>query len=63
MAKVIGFNKKAVHKTTCRKCSAIIEYTLNEVTEHKSYDYTGSYDIIKSICCPNCGNSTTVKGY
>lgn len=63
MAKVIGFDKKVVHEVTCRKCSAIIEYTLKEVVEHKEYAYTGSYDIVKTVCCPNCANSIPVKGY
>lgn len=57
MAKVIGFNPKLMKQCTCRKCAAIIEYSLTEVVELKEFDYTGGYDLVKTLLCPNCGNS------
>lgn len=63
MAIVIGKDEQYVKRTSCYKCSSVIQYTLNEVQKDKQYDYTGSYDIVNYIQCPCCGHKISVKGY
>lgn len=56
MPKVVGFDPKLVKRCTCKSCSAIIEYTDNEVCRWVHYDYGGGSDYVYEIICPNCGN-------
>jgi len=55
MAKVIGFDKKQKKRKTCKNCSAIVEYTNQEVQSFVHHDYGGGSDTIYYIVCPNCG--------
>lgn len=63
MAKIVGYDASAVKRCTCSGCSAVIEYVQNEVQSHKSYDYTGDFDMVYWVPCPGCGNQVTVKRY
>jgi hypothetical protein len=63
MATIIGKGSSAAKRVTCTKCTSIIEYTLNEVQEDYSTDYTGDKDYYKYIPCPCCGKQVIVKGY
>lgn len=61
MATVIGFEATLKKKCTCSKCTAIIEYTRNEMREEKYYDYSGGCDVYTVINCPNCGYEIKLK--
>ena len=56
MPKVVGFDPKLVNRCTCQKCSAIIEYTDNEVRTFSYRDISGCAEIACEIMCPNCGS-------
>jgi len=63
MATVVGYDQAAKKRTTCHKCSAIIEYVQNEVYDELHHDYGGGSDVYYFISCPNCGGKVSVKGY
>ncbi len=63
MVAVIGKDQSHIRRTTCYKCSSVLEYTLSEVQQDYSTDYTGCKDYYKYIYCPCCGNKAIVKGY
>ena len=63
MAKVIGEAPQVARTVNCNGCGAIVEYYKNDVTEHKSYDYTGDYDMVYKLKCPRCGNPISVKAW
>jgi DNA-directed RNA polymerase subunit RPC12/RpoP len=50
-----------VKEVVCKNCGATLQYTPNDIKEGKSYDYTGSFDMVYSIKCPPCGNDVFVK--
>jgi RNase P subunit RPR2 len=51
MATVIGFDKTKVKTFTCHECTAIVEYTENEVIKT---DQTDEGTRIYGLYCPNC---------
>lgn len=63
MVQVVGKDQSKVKRVTCNNCASVLEYVQSEVTESKSYDYTGSCDIIHTIQCPCCLKWIRVKGY
>jgi len=61
--KVIGFDEKYKLQCTCRKCTAIIEYTVSEV-QNRRVSCMGDVDTSYYIVCPNCQNEVHgVKEY
>jgi uncharacterized Zn finger protein len=52
MATVIGFDKSKTETFTCYECTAIVEYTKNEVIKT---DQTDEGCRIWGLYCPNCG--------
>lgn len=64
MAKVIGFDPQLLRQCKCRKCTATIEYALNEVKSFVRHDYDGGSDTIHYIHCPNCNSQVQdIKHY
>ena len=63
MVQIVGKDPTVIKRVTCRKCSSILEYTLNEVQQFKSYDYGGGCDIVRYVPCPCCSHKVSVKGY
>jgi len=62
MAKVVGFNPKVLKQATCQKCSAINEYSPNEVrTLWSGTDYSGGPDGAEGFTCGNCGDDVITK--
>lgn len=53
MAKVIGFDPKAIKTFTCTKCYAIVEYNIREVLPNGKTDEGVP---IKGLICPSCGD-------
>ena len=55
MARVVGKDPSALLRRTCKGCTSIVEFTLNEVMEGSTSDYTGSTETTFSyITCPAC---------
>lgn len=61
MATVVGFDQAAKKRCTCRECSAMVEYTQQEVKAHHGTDYGGGPDGMKWIDCPNCGKKIVLE--
>jgi 5-methylcytosine-specific restriction endonuclease McrA len=63
MVKVINTAPHAsvVKQVICRNCGSTLEYTPNDVIEHKVRDYGGGTDIEKYIDCPNCHTTLGVR--
>jgi RNase P subunit RPR2 len=55
MVKVVGTDSSAVKRCTCKTCSAVLEYTQNEVKRVDGRDYSGGSDGKEYIYCSNCG--------
>ena len=60
MIKVIGNDPKAVKTVTCRNCSSILEYVLNDMKRSSCKDISGCTEIVKYIVCPTCTHQVTV---
>ena len=64
MVKVVGQDKSAIKRITCRSCASVLEYTLSEVKSIKhSYDYLGDYEVSFGFKCPKCNENVFVKKY
>lgn len=62
MAVVVGFDERVKKRATCRKCSAICEYTPGEVrTLWSGTDYGGGPDGAKGFTCPQCGENVITE--
>jgi uncharacterized protein with PIN domain len=46
----------------CPKCKSELEYTYDEISEHKiNYDYLGGFDVVRGLECPVCKHIIRVK--
>lgn len=63
MVSIVGLDKRAVKRVTCRDCASKLEYTLSEVQTYTSHDYGGGSDTHHFIDCPKCSQHVDVKGY
>jgi len=56
MPKVIGYETSMDKHYTCKSCTAINEFTPNDLRDiNTNYDYLGDYDIYKGFNCAGCG--------
>lgn len=63
MAKVIGYDKKAVKRCTCEECGARIEYVKADVKEYHGRDISGGPDGYTFIVCPGCGEKVILESW
>ncbi len=49
-----------VKEKICRNCGATLQYTPQDVATKKDYDYTGSFDVVRYIKCPQCSKDVNV---
>lgn len=52
MATIVGYDEKVYKRFTCMHCSAIVQYTLNEVQWNGQTDEGCK---IMGLYCPGCG--------
>lgn len=63
MISVVGEDKEMLHRITCKRCAAILEYTLHDVKERHGKDYSGGSDGQEWIDCPRCGNAVVIRSW
>jgi hypothetical protein len=51
---VIGEDADRKKRTSCRKCAAILEYTLSDTRTETVKDYGGGSDTYRRLDCPRC---------
>lgn len=61
MIEIVGKDQSALKRTTCNKCTSILQYALADVQMDYSSDYNGGRDYYKYVKCPCCGNQVIVK--
>jgi RNase P subunit RPR2 len=57
---VVGKDCEHVKHTSCRNCSARLEYVGADTFKHTITDYTGRCDTYTYIKCPSCGEDVMV---
>lgn len=60
--KKIGQGKRYIKTVECKNCSAILEYTNDDVQSYLKTDYLGDSDTYYYINCPECKKNIYVKG-
>lgn len=63
MVKVVGIDRNAVRRITCKECASILEYTTNDVQTHTGTDYRGWERGCTYVNCPNCRKGVTILSW